>query len=153
MAEQALPPLPAPDLYAGPWLQAALFCDSWVEGKDGALTLVRVVDSMIVEVGPDGAPSVSQSLGLKLVLMLKSGQARGRHELSLTLEEPSGIRHAPRHADLFFPGDEQGVNLLTEVQLGVQEGLFWFDVAVNGRLLTRVPYRVRFQRSPAAPGQ
>jgi len=43
-------------------------------------------------------------------------------------------------------GEERGVNLILQLQIEALEGLFWFDVAVNQQLLTRVPLRVTYQR-------
>ena len=38
------------------------------------------------------------------------------------------------------------MNLILQLQIEALEGLFWFDVAVNQQLLTRVPLRVTYQR-------
>ena len=56
-------------------------------------------------------------------------------------------------APVLFEGDERGCVLATP--LGVvaeEEGLYWFDVSLEGTLLTRIPLRVMYQKMPGMPG-
>lgn len=42
-----------------------------------------------------------------------------------------------------FRGKEQGQNIILRLGLGVeQDGLYWFDVAFDGDVLTRIPLAV-----------
>ena len=88
-------------------------------------------------------------VNLTVVIVLKSGSARGRHSIRLTVEAPSG-EQLPQEASMpvLLEGEERGVNLL--LNLGFQaelEGLYWFNVHFGTQdvLLTRIPLRVVYQ--------
>jgi len=52
-------------------------------------------------------------------------------------------------------GEDRGVQLIARLQLDLrEEGLYWIDVLLDGSLVTRVPFRVIYQRitqSSSAP--
>jgi len=76
----------------GPYLELAVLCERVLEERDGVLSLVRLVDRLEVTVpGPAGAagPAALAPVQLFAVVGFKSGQARGRHQLRLTLERPA----------------------------------------------------------------
>ena len=53
---------------------------------------------------------------------------------------------------LFEGDDERGVVIAAETNFEVdEEGLFWFDLAVMGETVTRMPLRVEYQQT-AIPG-
>ncbi len=98
-----------------------------------------------------------------LLLVMKSGGARGRYTIRLTMEAPSG---EPMPTELQLPllleGEDRGVNMVIPVGITAeQEGLYWFDVWFadprvperEQELLTRVPLRIVYQpqRFAAAP--
>jgi len=76
----------------GPYIQMAGICDQVIEDKTGALSLIRIIDTIThTEARPDAPvemPSVTYPM--KMVIMLKSGRARGRHELKIVPQLPSG---------------------------------------------------------------
>ncbi len=133
----------------GPYIQVAAFCDSVLEDKTGALSLIRVVDRLTHSVpGPDAPlemPEVRRPM--KLVIMLKSGQARGRHELKVQPELPSGEMKDPMLLSVHFEGEERGKNIIMDMQFPfTMEGLYWFHLYLNDTLITKVPFRVQYQR-------
>lgn len=67
----------------GPYVQVATFCETTIEGKDGVLSLVRLIDTLTHQERGPNPPSEMPPVPwkMKLVLMLKSGCARGRHEI------------------------------------------------------------------------
>jgi hypothetical protein len=138
------------DVPLGPYLAAAFFCERVIQDNEGVLTVVRIVDrvtSTATGVGtPDVMPPVSTSL--TLVVMLKSGHARGRHDIEVRSEGPSGLRlPLQKGMSVQLDGEERGANLIIQANLTLEnEGLYWFDVLLDGRALTRVPLRVVYQR-------
>jgi hypothetical protein len=134
----------------GPHLSAAFFCEKVIEDKEGVLSAIRIVDRIIhsaIGAGtPDAMPPVS--VALTLLIGLKSGSARGRHDIGITAEQPSGIRRRIAEAlTVLFEGEERGANLILNLQwVAEQEGLYWFNVELDGRTITRVPLRVVYQR-------
>ena len=47
---------------------------------------------------------------------------------------------------MLFEGEDRGSNLI--IQTGFEfdaEGLYWFDVALDGHRVTRIPFRMLYQ--------
>ena len=134
----------------GPHLSAAFFCEKVIEDKEGVLSAIRIVDRIIHSAIGAGTPEAMPPVPVALTLLigLKSDAARGRHELAVTAEQPSGMRHRVAEAlTVLLEGEERGANLILNLQwVAQQEGLYWFDIELNGRTLTRVPLRVVYQR-------
>lgn len=137
----------------GPHVQVATLCEKALQEADGVLSIIRAIDRVIVTAQGSEVPSElpQGNLQLTLVVILKSDDARGRHPVSLRIQQPSGVYLPERTFDVMFEGEERGVNLILQLQIEALEGLFWFDVAVNQQLLTRVPLRVMYQRVPTSP--
>jgi hypothetical protein len=113
--------------------------------------LIRVVDRIISSaVGPE-APDDMPPVGVNLtaVIVLKSGEARGRHSISLTLEAPSGQQVGDEVVlPVLLEGEDRGVNLVVNMNFQAeQEGLYWFNVLFGTQnvLLSRVPLRLVYQ--------
>jgi len=133
----------------GPYLKAAVLCESVIEDKQGVLSLIRVVDRVIsTAVGP-GAPSAMPKFNHRLmaVVMLTSGEFTGTAEISLTLQDPAGIRRALGTSGVLFEGNDRGVNLVAEMNMTIEtEGLYWLEVHLGNELLTRIPMRIVYSR-------
>lgn len=137
----------------GPYVQLATLCEKVLQEADGVLSIIRVIDRIIVTAQGSEVPTElpQSNLELTLVVTLKSDDARGRHPVSLRIQQPSSVYLPERTFDVMFEGEERGVNLILRLQLEAVEGLYWFEVAVNQQLLTRVPLRVMYQRVPTGP--
>lgn len=136
----------------GPYVQVAAFCNDIIEAKDGAWSLIRIYDQVIVSVIGLAGSALSADMprierDLILAVMLKSGEARGTHEIGLKLEAPSGIIHDVGARSIFLRGEETGVNLRIQahVTFGLA-GLYWFYIHFDDDLLTKVPLRLLYQK-------
>jgi len=134
----------------GPHLQMALFCERVLEEKDGVLSVVRVIDRVVQTATGPGAPADMPAFpyNLTMVISVKSGKAKGGHEIAITQEAPSGIRtELGRPVRFLLEGEERGHNLVIRVTITFEaEGLYWFDVNLDGELVTRMPLRVLYVR-------
>ena len=120
-----------------------------IEGKDGVLSLIRVIDrATLTAAGPQTPaqmPPVEREL--KLVLMFISGRARGTHPVELKVERPDGDMREGWSGTVFFEGEDRGANLI--IQMGFKfelEGLYWFHLFVDDSPLTKLPFRLIYQR-------
>lgn len=141
--------------YGGPWLQAAGFCEKVLLEKDGVASLIRMVDRFTVTAAGAGAPEKMPPTNLNITafISLKSGFARGSAELKLVGRNPSQQVCSTANLPLFLEGEDRGASAVLEMTLQVSEdGLYWFDVLLGGRLLTRMPLRVIYQRIMPGPG-
>jgi hypothetical protein len=143
----SMPPAVPPN---GPFVTAAFICDQVIEGKDGTLTAVRIIDRFVVTARgaagrlPPAMPP--QPIPLTMLISLKSGGARGRHTVSLRPEKPSGQRLEAVDFPILLEGEERGANQIVQMEFPVdEEGLYWFDVLLDGILMTRIPMRVVYQ--------
>ena len=133
----------------GPYVQMAGLCEQVIEDKNGVLSLIRVVDTIThTATGPDAPAEMPPVVyPLKMVIMLKSGRAKGRHELKLVPELPSGESKPPLVRSIQLEGEERGVNRIIHMQFTFElEGLYWFNVYFDDSMLTRVPLRVKYDR-------
>lgn len=133
----------------GPYLAAAVFCEKVLQEKDGVVSLIRVVDRLIFEARGAGAPGKMPTLtsNLNLFISLKSGFAKGSYSVTIEGQTPTGRKLPPTTLPVLLEGDDRGANLIGNIAMQLDEdGLYWFDVLFERRLLTRIPLRVVYQR-------
>jgi len=133
----------------GPYIQMAGLCEQVIEDKTGALSLIRIIDTITHTVASPDAPAEMPPVTypMKMVIMLKSGRARGRHELKVIPELPSGEAKSPLVRSIHMEGEERGFNNITNMVFTFTvEGLYWFNVYLDDSLLTRIPLRIKYNR-------
>lgn len=144
----------------GPYVQAALFCEKVLQERDGVLSAIRIVDRMFINVSGIDAPEKLSDLPPQMTTLnivglvaLKSGFARGSHTVVVQGRTPSQHAIPPVSFPVLLEGEDRGANVV--FQMGIQareDGLYWFDVLVNDRLMTRMPLRIVYQRTNIGPG-
>lgn len=140
-----------PNISEGPYVQVAAFCESVIEEKTGVISLIRVIDTLThAEHGPNPPHEMpSFQFTIKLVIMLKSGAAKGRHNLRIVPELPNGTTDKSIELTTYFEGEEKGQNIIVEVTyLFKMEGLYWFDVFLGdaNTKITSIPIRAKYER-------
>ena len=153
--EQGSHPQGAPT--GGPYLQMAFFCEKVLHEADGVASFIRQIDRLTTTRSDPSAPAKMPTTTYTpfLAITIKSGAARGSHEIKIFRESPSGIRDtAPLFTmTAFFEGEERGVGLYGPITMTLEEeGLYWFDLYVDETLMTRMPFRVIYQRATAQTG-
>ena len=137
-----------PSLSIGPYISTACFAEKVLQEKDGAHSLIRVVDRFQITVTTQGEieqpPKIRQSLILHV--SLKCGGERGSHELKIVPIKPSGERLPPHSRPIHFEGPEyKGVNIIVNMLMEFDgEGTWWFEIRHRDQLLTKVPLNVIF---------
>jgi len=133
----------------GPYVQVAVLCEKVLQEKDGAVSIIRIVDRFTVMVAGPAAPDEMPpgTIHTNLVVTLKSGFLKGRQNLRIVPTTPSGKRLSELSTGVLLEGDDRGVNAIFDLRLPVnEEGLYWFDVQLDEQLLTRIPLRLVYQR-------
>jgi hypothetical protein len=135
----------------GPFVNAALICEKVLQERDGVLTAVRIIDRFTITAVASAAEPLDNIplsvLNFSFLLVLKSGVFKGTAPVTIRVNSPSEQVVAQSTADVFFEGEERGVNIVSQMQFPVQEeGLYWLDVICLEQLMTRVPLRVFYQR-------
>jgi hypothetical protein len=133
----------------GPYIQMAGLCEQVIEDKTGALSLIRIIDTIThTEARPDAPTEMPPvTYPMKMVIMLKSGPARGRYDLKIVPQLPSGETKSPLVRTIHMEGEERGVNNIMNMLFTFTiEGLHWFNVYLDDALLTRIPLRIKYNR-------
>lgn len=130
----------------GPYLIAALFCDKVLREADGVLSFIRVVDRWNVTGSTEQMPPTI--IQTNLVVLMKSGIHRGSSQITITPTSPSGALLQQVTLPTIFEGDDDhGSAVVAGIGFPVREaGLYWFDVAVEGQPITKIPLRVAYLR-------
>jgi hypothetical protein len=145
----------------GPYLAAAFFCENVLESKDGLLTPIRILDQITLPIPADVPadfpskenPAIVTMSGL---LSFKTGYWRaGQHTVRTIMHSPSGKKPQAVENNLEFSRPPQGgANLILRSQIKVfNGGLFWFDVYLDGKLMTRMPLVITLQKQEPQPNQ
>jgi hypothetical protein len=134
----------------GPYIQVAGLCENVIEDKTGALSLIRIIDTIThTATGPDAPTEMPHVVyPMKLVIMLKSGHAHGQYELKITPELPTGETKPSIERNIHMEGEERGINNIFNMMFTfTTEGLYWFNIYLNDSFLTRIPLRIKYNRS------
>jgi hypothetical protein len=137
----------------GPYVTIACFCDLVLEDKSGVLSLIRIIDTLThTEAAPE-PPREMPTFQYKnnLVVMLKSGAARGRYELRIIPQLPDGSTEREIALTAHFEGEERGQNIIAQLDFRYKmEGYYLFKVMLEDELLTAIPLRVKYNRVKTA---
>jgi hypothetical protein len=134
-----------PNESSGPFLAAAVFCEKVLREGDGVLSAIRIVDRYTVSGQADEMPQAV--ISTTLLLILKAGVMRGKAKVRILPRTPSGEPLAEMAFDQLFEGDDRGIAIAAALNFPVtQEGLYWFDVAVEQQILTSMPLRILYQQ-------
>lgn len=141
-----------------PFVIAAAFCESLLqEGPEegGLISAIRILESIqayseLLLEPHDDPKQIEQPpipVELKLLVMLR-GIPNGKHILQLTAIRPDGTRsEQPLRQEFFGGGVASGANLKIDVRIAFAVGgLFWFEIACDDHVLTRVPLDVEVER-------
>jgi hypothetical protein len=131
----------------GPWVNMAVLCESAGIAPDG-LPYIRGVTTIVgfsFEMVGDGEPDIRQvAQPLTLLLSLVAGSARGEAMIRIDVDGPDGMSHLAAEARLPFNHDRAGHWLPIEIPNPFwRTGDYWFNVSIEGRLLTRIPVEVQ----------
>jgi hypothetical protein len=132
----------------GPWLLVAVLCEKVIEDKGGQLSLIGIIDRIVLAVsGPDTPPQMPPfTVQLNAVVKFASGFVRGNLSVGLQPVSPSGVRGPMISGQMLFEGEDRGVHFISQVTANLTEsGLYWFDVLVEGRTVSRIPLRIVYQ--------
>jgi hypothetical protein len=138
--------------FGGPYVQVAAICMTPLVEQQGYLSVIRMQDRIQLA-GPGDQMKPQPLHNLSLVISLKAGEMRGKGTIKITPHSPSGKDMPSAEVPALFEGDERGCVIATPLAVvAEEEGLYWFDVSLEGALLTRIPLRVMYQKMPGFPG-
>lgn len=131
---------------------AALFCDAALVDKDGMVSIVRTLDTLIFSpdrpVAEIGIPTELHNSPAKMVVLLKRHDAVGTQPISIIQTAPSGDTEPIGLVVVDFKagaGPETGYNFIGPIRFVWRgEGLYWFAVQTkDGTVLARTALRLK----------
>lgn len=131
----------------GPYLQMAVLCEKVQIDPDGSASILRVTDQVAIRGdGTNGNWSMAkQVITLSLALSFSPGTNYTRHTV-LVRPSDEGSVALDRELELDFSGTNRSGNFVLPLELEItNDGLYWFDVYLDGSLVTRVPLHVRLE--------
>lgn len=119
-----------------------------MQEKDGVMSVIRVIDNLthtiVASSMPEELPKVPYAL--TFFILFKAGQARGRHQVALEMESPSGMRKRIFAQSMQMAGGHRGHNTVIQSNITFSsEGIYWFDVILEDQVVTRMPFKLQYQ--------
>jgi hypothetical protein len=135
-----------------PFVSSATVCERVLRENDGVPTLVRLVDTFYFDHEPAlAAAGMKAGCEFSIVVGLKSGPAKGKFSLSLSMRPPKGHTKQLAVWPIVLEGGTHGLNAVVNFGLPFEvEGTYWFDVLFEGERLTSIPVTLR--RRPSSSG-
>ncbi len=123
----------------GPWLAAALFCESVIDDHLGARSLVRLHQGgEFFDVQKDSAYGEPV-----LFLSFIGGKRRGRFSVEIVGHIPDRSPQQVGKLEFTLDGPGSGHDAFAPIRIAADvEGIAWFDIVLGGRILTRMAYRI-----------
>lgn len=138
--------------FGGPYVQVAAVCQTSIVDNQGLLSVIRLQDRITV-MGVTDEMKPQPLVNFQLVLALKAGEMRGKSTLRITPISPSAKSLPHAETTVLFEGEERGSVLITPLAVvAEEEGLHWLEITLDGALLTRIPFRVMYQKVAIPPG-
>jgi hypothetical protein len=146
------------DTIGGPFLAAAVFCENILEGKDGMMSAMNIVDGCKIQIHADAPPEI-QTLASPIpvsqnaLVIFRTGDSPGKHKLTFVAQGPDGKRHKPASQEIKLGKDPNGgMNVKVNAAFAVHaSGVYWLDVMLDGKRVTMMPLNVDVQRDAATP--
>jgi hypothetical protein len=140
----------------GPFLAAAIFCENILEDSSGLMSVQRIMDGCQVVVSPFAPPDMPSKanpvpVAQNILLIFRTGDAPGKHELKLVMQGPNGKRSLVSTMEISLTEPSHGgVNVKTVAKMMVySSGVFLIDVILDGKRFTRMPLNIDIQRLPS----
>ena len=137
----------------GPFLAAAVFCENVIDEKDGMISVVRIVDGCSISINEDAPPDFPSKanpirISQSALIVIRTGDSPGKHNLKLIVQSPPGKRKAqPVQEVNLTPEQNGGANVkINAILEAFSPGMFWFDVYIDGKRVTRMPYNLQIKR-------
>jgi hypothetical protein len=152
--------MPLEEGISGPHLSAAFLCERVLTERDNVQSFIRIVERFTVPKLslPEGVPVPAAlqapPVQFSLVVVLKAGDLGiGKYKVSIALTKPDGTESPANDFEVFFNGsDENGVAMISPIAIPTpEEGLHWFNIYFEGKLITRIPMRVLYQQVQMRP--
>jgi hypothetical protein len=138
----------------GPYLLMAVLCQSARQDQYGSFSVVNVLEQLVAGTNDPNAPEKMPTFRFQgdLAISFASGDASGTHRLSVIPIQPSGAKLDPVEQRIALKGGDHRATVVSNVSIDItEEGIYWFDVRLDDRAVTRIPLRISYERQYIEP--
>jgi hypothetical protein len=141
--------------FGGPYVQVAAICMTPLLEQHGplsALSVIRIQDRIqLAGITDQMQPQPLNALWL--VVALRAGAMEGKCTLQVIPTSPSGKQLPGLSVPILFEGPERLAFVATPLGvIATEEGLYWFEITLEGTPVSKVPLRVMYQKLQMIPG-
>lgn len=125
----------------GPYVSFAVFCQYAGTAANGGPVIENVMSGIVAREPEYGWEKWPVSVSLMACVGIVAGALRGEHVVELVL--PPTLDPETYRETFDFTRDDQSRFARWSLSLRFPEpGLYWFDVRVGDRVISRIPFRV-----------
>ncbi len=138
----------------GPYLLMAVLCQTAQQDQYGSFSVINVLEQLVAGTNDPNAPEKMPTFRFQghLAVQIAAGDASGSHRLSVVPVQPSGERLDAVSQRIQFKGIDHRATFISNVSMDIEEeGVYWFDVTLDDRIVTRIPLRIRYERQYVEP--
>jgi hypothetical protein len=138
----------------GPYLLMAVLCQNAQQDQYGSFSVINVLEQLVAGTNDPNAPEEMPTFRFQgqLAVQLAAGNATGSHTVSVVPVRPSGAKLEPVTQTVQFKGVDHRATVISSVSMDIEEeGVYWFNVALDNQVLTRIPLRIRYERQYVEP--
>ena len=140
-----------------PTLVAFLICRSAGRSDDGSHNITGIFDGLTATavVPPGSSPDLSTlAVPVQFVLFTRWVGGSGIFKQWIDVTGPDQAVQSTDEVDFWLRDQFKAHNVITRVNLGAKEGVYYFDVKLDGKSRGRIPLKVKFEIiRPTAPQQ
>ncbi len=138
----------------GPYLLMAVLCQNAQQDQYGSFSVINVLEQLVAGTNDPNAPDEMPTFRFQghLAVQVAAGNSKGSHTLSIVPIQPSGKKLEPVGQRIQFKGIDHRATFISNVSMDIEEeGLYWFNVLLDDRVMTRIPLRIRYERQSVGP--
>ena len=139
----------------GPFLSAAIICEAVMQDAANKMSAFGISDGLVAYLSKDAPANIPSEenpaiIQLNMLIIIRSGDSPGKHMMKISALAPDGKRTTVHEQELILTDPPHGgfqLKIVAQVSLS-SNGIYLFDVILDNKRITRMPYNVEFKRLP-----
>jgi hypothetical protein len=137
-----------------PSLRIAALCERVLEEKDGALSLIRLIDRLVITVEGTNVPRELPPGQVPVTAVMSWINGLGNYEAKIYVDFPDGSSFESMTVPFFLDSLDKIQNVIVRLVIPVKRpGVYWFNFMLGDEIKSRLPLRVIYQRKEHPPPQ
>jgi hypothetical protein len=130
-----------------PSLRIAALCERVLEEKDGALSLIRLIDRLVITAQGTNVPKELPPGQVPLTAAMSWINGLGNYEAKIYVDFPDGSSFESMTVPFFLESLDKIQNVIVRLALPIKHpGVYWFNFMLGDQIKSRLPLRVIYQR-------